>query len=391
MTDVIVAGVGMHPFGRHPDLSLKDLARSAAVRAMIDAGIGPKQIQAVYSSNAMAGVLQGQEMIRGQSVSREFGVEGVPVVNVENACASGSTAFAQAVLAVRAGVVDIALAVGFEKMFVADRDRTLDALESAADLDVVRGLGIQFTATYAMRLQHRIADGSLTVDDMIDVTVKSHENGALNPYAQFRKRVDAQRVRDARMIADPLTLLMCSSFSDGAAAAIVTRPEVLEQSSRPTVRVIASTAASPRTLKDGQTPLVAAVCAQAAYEQAGVGPVDLDVVEVHDAMAPAELLYAEQLGLCPPGGAADFFRSGASRLDGKLPMNPSGGLTSRGHPVGVTGLAQVAELTWQLRGEAGERQVAQPRLAMAQNSGGWLEGDSAACNVHLLERSTPWE
>lgn len=391
MTDVVIAGVGMHPFGRFPQLSLKDLAREAAIRALLDAGVGPRDVQLVYSSNAMAGMLQGQEMVRGQTVLREIGIEGVPVVNVENACAGGSTAFAQAVLAIRAGAADVVLALGFEKMFVADRTRTLDALESAADLDVVRGLGIQFTAIYGMRLRLRLADGSITRQDLADVSVKSHANGARNPYAQYREPVSAEQVLAARCIADPLTLLMCSSISDGSAAVVLARRGALPETARPSVRVLAAQSGSGFTLDPDGGPSASALCAQRAYAEAGLGPHDVDVAEVHDAMAPAELLYVEQLGFCPPGEGGAFVRSGATALDGALPVNPSGGLTSRGHPVGATGLAQLAELTWQLRGEAGERQAGRPRIALAQNSGGWLEGESAAVNVHLLERMQPWD
>ncbi|AXK37332.1 thiolase family protein [Streptomyces armeniacus] len=380
----------MHPFGRFPELSLKDLARVAAVRALLDAGIGVKDVQAAYSANAMAGMLQGQEMVRGQTVLREIGIDRIPVVNVENACASGSSALAQAVLTVRAGAADVVLAVGFEKMYVSDLAVTLDALESAADLDVVRGLGIQFTAIYAMRLRRLIAEGALTMDDIVDVAVKSHANGALNPYAQHRKEVTAGQVRDARRIADPLTLLMCSSICDGAAAAVVARRGALE-SRGPTVRVAASRGASGFTARPEGESSLSTMCAEGAYEQAGLGPSDIDLAEVHDAMAPAELLYAEQLGFCAPGEVSSFFRAGSTRIDGSLPMNTSGGLSSRGHPVGATGLAQIAELVWQLRGEAGARQVERPRIALAQNSGGWLEGESAAANVHILERLEPWD
>lgn len=390
MDEVVIAGVGMHPFGRFPELSLKDLARTAALRALIDAGLGTKDVEAVYSSNAMAGSLQGQEMIRGQTVLREIGIEGVSVVNVENACAGGSTALAQAILAVRAGAADVALAVGFEKMFVSDLSRTLDALESAADVDVTRGLGIQFTAVYAMRLRLRLADGSLERRDLADVAVKSHDNGAKNPYAQHRIRVTAEQVLESRTIADPLTLLMCSSVCDGAAALVVARAGRAQDAARPTVRVRASQSASGFTLDPEGGSSASTLCARSAFEEAGLGPDDVDVAEVHDAMAPGELLYAEQLGFCGPGEAQRFFRSGATALGGTLPINPSGGLSSRGHPVGATGLAQIAELTWQLRGEAGERQVEAPRIALAHNSGGWLEGESAAVNVHILEREQAW-
>lgn len=388
-TNVAVAGVGMHPFGRFPEASLKDLVRTAVVRALDDASLGTKDIQAAYSSNGMGGLLQGQEQIRGQSVLREVGIEGIPIVNVENACAGGSTAFREAVIAVQAGVVDTALAVGFEKMFVENRDRTLAALESAADLDVVSGLGLQFTAVYALRLRKRLDDGSLTVDDCVKAAVKSHYNGSLNPNAQHRKEVTPEQVRRSRPIAEPLTLLMCSSICDGAAAIVVTRSDKVP-GGRPRVTVRASAAASGTSWSANPQPTSAERCAQVAYEKSGLGPQDIDVAEVHDAMAPGELLYYEQLGFCEKDGAVDMIRSGATALTGRIPVNPSGGLSSRGHPVGATGLSQIAELTWQLRGEAGARQVNRPRIALAQNSGGWLEGESAACNIHILERVDPW-
>lgn len=389
MTEVAIAGVGMHQFGRFPDASLKDLARVATLRAIIDAGMGIRDIQAVYSANAMAGLLQGQEQIRGQTVLRDAGIERVPIVNVENACASGSSAFREAVLSIRAGAYDTVLAVGFEKMYVGDRARSLAALESAADIEVVAGLGLQFTAIYAMRLRRRLDAGELQPRHLVEVTVKSHNNGALNPYAQHRKRCTAEEVLASPKIADPLTLLMCSSISDGAAAVVLTRGDRLVRNGA-RVMVRASSAASGFTPVTGHEASTSTVCADASYTEAGIGPEEIDVAEVHDAMAPGELLYYEQLGFCSPGGAADFFDSGATGLRGKKPVNPSGGLSSRGHPVAATGLAQIAELTWQLRGQAEERQVDRPRWALAQNSGGWLEGEPAACNVHILERDKAW-
>lgn len=392
MPEVEVAGVGMHPFGRFPEASLKDLARVAIVRALVDAGLGTKDVEAVYSANAMAGLLQGQEQIRGQSVLREVGIENVLVVNVENACASGSTALNQAVMAIRAGLCETVLAVGFEKMFVADRDASLNALESAADLDVIAGLGLQFTAIYAMRLRRWLDAGLLEQRHLEDVSVKSHLNGSLNPYAQHQKVFSAEEIAASRPIAEPLTLLMCSSICDGAAAVVLRRSDPEgegESAGRPRVAVRASVGASGHT-PAAALPSTPTICANRAYEEAGVGPEDIDVAEVHDAMAPGEILYYEQLGFCAADEAGHLLDSGATSLQGRLPVNPSGGLSSRGHPIGATGLAQVAELTWQLRGEAGERQVQEPRLALAQNSGGWLQGEPAASNVHVLERVEPW-
>jgi acetyl-CoA acyltransferase len=392
MTGVEVIGVGMHPFGRFPDKALKDLVREATVRAVTDAGIGVKDVQAVYASNGMAGMLQGQEQIRGQSALRDVGLERVPIVNIDNACAGGSSAFREATLAIRAGAADTVLAVGSEKMFVEDRDRSLAALETAADIEVTGGLGLQFTAIYAMRLRKRIDAGSLREQDLVDVTVKNHYNGSLNPNAQHRKTVTPEQVLGSRPIAEPLTLLMCSSFSDGAAAVVLRRAGADTGDDRPRVRVRAAAAASGYTAgpEDDHLPSTATLCARGAYEEAGLGPESIDVVEVHDAMAPGELLYYEQLGLCGPGEAGELLASGATSLKGRMPVNPSGGLSARGHPVGATGLAQICELVWQLRGEAGPRQSAQPRLALAQNSGGWLAGEPAACNVHILERVGTW-
>jgi acetyl-CoA acetyltransferase len=382
---VEVLGAGMHPFGRFPDATLKDLSRVAILRALEDSGLGVKDIQAVYSANALAGVLQGQEQVRGQSVLRDVGLERVPVVNVENACASGSTAFRQAVHGIAAGAEDTALVVGFEKMFVGDRDRSLSALESAADVELVDGLGLQFTAIYAMRLRRLLDAGAIERRHLVEVTVKSHGQGALNRYAQHRRRMSAREVESARAIADPLTLPMCSSISDGAAAVVVARAGSAPARARIVVR--ASEAASGFSRVSDDEPPVATICADRAYESAGLGPESVDVAEVHDAMAPAELMYYEQLRFCEPGGAGSFFDSGATGPGGSLPVNAGGGLCSRGHPVGATGVAQIAELVWQLRGQAGRYQVDRPRIALAQNSGGWFDGEPAACNVHILERT----
>jgi acetyl-CoA acetyltransferase len=384
VTQVDVVGVGMHPFGRFEDRGLKDLVRVAVINAIVDAGIGVKDIQAAYAANSLGGALTGQEQIRGQAALRDVGIESVPVVNVENACAGGSTAFGQAVMAIRAGAADVVLAIGFEKMYVTDREAALIALRSAADLDVVDGLGLQFTAVYALRLRKRLDDGSLQLRHLVDATVKARANGARNPFAQHRQPITADDVMKSRPIAEPLTRLMCGSMSDGAAAAIVARSGVVHNG-RPPVRVRASASRSGHTTASvGAT--TAELCARAAYDEAGVDPADLDLLEVHDAMAPGELLYYEQLGLCEPGAAGHLLDAGVTALGGRQPVNPSGGLSARGHPVAATGLAQIAELTWQLRGEAGERQVDGARLALAQNSGGWLEGEPAACNVHVLER-----
>ncbi len=390
MEPVRIAGVGMHPFGHHRGKSLKDLVRVAFVRALRDAEVGLNELDVVYSANAMAGLLQGQEQIRGQTVLREVGVQGTPIVNVENACASGSTAFREAVIAVKSGVAKTALAIGFEKMLVDDRERTLSALQTAGDQEVIGGLGLQFTAVNAIKLRKRMDAGEMTLEDLAEAAVKSHANGALNPYAHHQRPVSSDEVLGSRRIAGPITLLMCSSFSDGAAAVVVQAAEIKPAQDRPAITVRASSARSGYSPSSKSRESTVWTCAQNAYEEAGVDPSDISVAEVHDALAPSELICYEELGFCGRAEAAKLLRGGSTSIHGEIAVNPSGGLSSRGHPVGATGLAQIAELVWQLRGEAGLRQVKNPRLGLAMNDGGWLEGEPASCNIHILERAIPW-
>jgi acetyl-CoA acyltransferase len=231
MREVVVLGVGMHVFGKFPESSLRELAGAAGRAALRDAEVKSAEVQAGFFANALGGLLTGQESIRGQIALREAGVAGVPIVNVENACASGSTAFHQAVLSVAAGACDVALAVGAEKMFVGDTGQTLRALAASADVELTHDMGLQFTAIYAMRVQKRLATGALTLRHLAEVTVKSHRHGALNPYAHHRQPVTAEEVLASRPIAGPIRLLMCSSISDGAAAAVVTSADVARRRS----------------------------------------------------------------------------------------------------------------------------------------------------------------
>lgn len=375
-----IRGVGMHPFGRFPEVSIRQLAATAVDRALRDAEIGPEDVEIVFYSNAFSGVLNGQESVRGQSVAHHVGIREVPIINVENACSGGSTALWSAIRAVRSGEFKTALAIGAEKMFVNDRSMTLKALATASDTEMTGGQGLQFVAIYAMRIQDRLESGSLTPQHLAHVTIKNQYHGSLNPNAQFGKDLTVEEVLNARRIAGPLTLPMISGISDGAASVVVSS----EPSGSIKVRAKASVLNSGSI--DGLGPSATSRAINQAYEEASLGGADLDVAEVHDATAPSELLYYEQLGLCGDQEGGRFLEEGGSSLKGKTPVNPSGGLTARGHPVGATGLAQVCELTWQLRGEAGGRQVQDPRIALAQSSGGWLDGDSAATAVHILER-----
>lgn len=390
MREVVIIGVGAHPTGQFTDKSLKDLGYTAIWGALEDAGVTPADLNVAYVGNSLGGLLTGQEGVRGQVILQHSGITGIPIINVENACASAATALRGAWLEVASGAADVAIAVGVEKMYVGDNARTVGALSSVAELDLSQ-MGMQFTTSYAIHpkinLKAKMQEYGWTSADFAKPAVKNSYNGSLNPLAQHRRPLSIEQVVQSRIIVDPLTLLMCASISDGAAAAVVCAANIAAKFTNKTPIRIASC-----VLRSGVYRLPnddrldsATVSAQAAYEEAGIGPEDLEAIELHDAMAPAELMLYERLGLCGPGEGPKLIDDGITTLRGRLPVNPSGGLCSRGHPVGATGLLQIAELVWQMRGEAGERQnEKRPKVTMAQNQGGLLLGqDSAvyACTI----------
>jgi acetyl-CoA acetyltransferase len=380
--DVYITGVGYHPFGRFPDTSLKMLAATAALAALDDAGVGIAGIDAAFCANAYSGLLNGQESIRGETWLRGIGLGTTPVMNVENACASGSTAVHLASMAIASGNYDTVLVVGAEKMFVNDTNRTLAALANSADTEVMGNIGMQFSAVDAIRVREMMEEEDVGAESFEWITMKNHSHAVSNPIAQYRKPISMEQVRASRMIADPIRLLMCSAISDGAAAVVLSR-----KPGRGGVRIRASALTSSpwRLGSDVPGPTIAA---NKAYAQAGIEAKDLDLAEVHDAVSPAELMHYRELGLCGRGEVAAFVADKASAIGGRMPVNTSGGLNSRGHPVGATGVAQLIELTLQLRGDAGERQVTGARLAMAHNSGGWVGEDPAVSAVHILEKTS---
>lgn len=419
MRDVYVAGAAMTRFGKFPDTTIRALAEEATRGALDDAGVSPADIGMVFFSNAVAGILTNQEMIRGQVALRYTGLLGVPMVNVENACASASSAFHLACMAVGSGAVDVALAVGSEKLTHEDKARSFAAIGTAVDqlqlaelqqwassgsagsplpeqadsLPAGTGRGAApeqagggkrsfFMDVYAANSRAYMKSSGATREDFAQVAVKSHRHAALNPYAQYRTEVTVDDVLASREIAPPLTLLMCSPIGDGAAALVVCSPEVARRLGAQ-VRVRACVLVSGRDRGPGEAGAVERA-AQAAYEQAGVGPGDLDVVELHDAAAPAELMTYEELSLCAEGEGPALLASGATTLGGRIPVNLSGGLLSKGHPIGATGCGQLVELTEQLRGRCGQRQASGARVALAQNGGGFLGTDAAAMVVTVL-------
>ena len=387
MRKVVIIGVGMHPCGKFLDKSLKDLGQVAIWDAINDAGIDAKKIEVAYMSNCVAGLITGEENVRGQRVLRASGISRIPVINVENACASGSTAIRGAYLEVASGMHDIALAAGVEKMFCGNTTREVKAVSANADLELL-ATGVQFTALYAISVRDYMRKYGATPEHFAKVVVKNSYNGSLNPYAQHRKPLTIDQILNSRMIADPLTLYMCCSIGDGAAAAILCTEEVARRyTSKPLVEIAACELGSGR-FKTGylEGPDLTELVAQDAFRAAGVTPQDIDVAEVHDAMAPAELLLYEELGFCQKGEAIRMIDEGRTKIGGDIPVNPSGGLAAKGHPIGATGVAQVAEIVWQLRGEAGLRQVASPKIGLVQNRGGFIDGDDAAAAVIILKR-----
>ena len=382
----------MTDFGRFPAKDLRSLTQVAVDEALADAGITPPDVQMVVFGNAAEGVLHGQEMIRGEVALRHAGLQGVPVVNVENACASSSSAFAVACMAVGSGAAEVVLVVGAEQLTHPVKARSFAALATAVDLGPVGdptpdndGGRSPLMDLYAARSRAYMAASGATAEDGAAIAVKNRRHASRNPKAQFRTPVTLEEVLDSRMIADPLRLLMCAPIGDGAAAVVVTTADRARHSGRLAVAVEACALTSNGADEHAAHPVARA--AARAYEQAGIGPEDVDVVEVHDACAPAELWIYEELGLCPPGGAADLLRSGATTLGGRVPVNTGGGLLSRGHPLGATGCAQLVELADQLRGRSGDRQMPGARLALAENSGGILDrGDEAVAAVTVLRR-----
>jgi acetyl-CoA acetyltransferase len=379
LREVDVAGIATTPFGKHLDRSLGSLAAEAVAAALADAGLPPAEVESAVFANAAAGVLSGQEMIRGQVALKATGLAGIPIINTENACASGGTAAYLAWLSVASGQAEVAIAVGAEKLFHPDKQRSFAAIESGTDLSVPREgdavdggsvmMGAYAAEARAYAAQHGDVTGALAA-----VAVKNRGYAAGNPHAQFRTPITAEEVAASRLVADPLRLLTCSPLTDGAAAIVFTAARPGDR-----VRVAVSVLASYRA----GDPVVGRA-ADGAYRRGGLAPADIDVFQLHDACAFAEVLQYEQVGIAKPGQGAAAVLDGRTGPGGDAPVNTDGGLLSRGHALGATGLAQLAELVRQLRGEAGQRQVPAALHALAVNAGGWMGDDYATCVATAL-------
>jgi acetyl-CoA acetyltransferase len=381
MREVYVVGVGMTPLGKHLDKRLRDLGRIACLGALKDAGLGPRDIQAGFCGNALAPVLQGETGV-GQSVFWEVGIDKIPIVNVENACCSGSTAFREAWLAVGSGLYDVAIAVGVEKTY-SEKGGVLDI----GDADLEFKLGMVLPSYFGLMARKYLHDYNLSEKDLALVAVKNRFHGSLNPYSQFQKPVTVDEVISSPMISDPMTRLSCCPLSDGAAAAVVASKRVAKKLSASAVKVAASVLQSGGYLNPTNIPNwdLNFRSAKEAYDMAGLGPEDIDLAEVHDCFTISEVLHYESLGFCAPGDGVKLLKDGQTRLGGKVPINVSGGLLAKGHPVGCTGMAQIVEAVWQLRGLADKRQVPNPRVALTHTMGGVKDGDCKAATINILK------
>lgn len=387
MKPVYICGVGMTAFGKQTGRGIRDLSLEAIHKAIDDSGVRQSRIERIYFGNAIAPTVVRQDMIKGQVALRGHELGELPLMNVENACASGGSALLMAVEAVESGHADIVLAVGAEQMHHADKSRAFNALRGSTDVDDVgeyvpgeispNSILMDF---YAGVAQSYLENSDAEASDFAAIAVKNRNHASLNPLAQMQRPQSVEEVLLGRMIVPPLTLAMCSPMTDGAAAAIVCSERIVSELASSRILVGACQMVSGA----GGAPVEGA--SSKAFERAGIGPDDLDLMELHDAAAPAELLQYHEVGLCPKNEGFRLIREGATKLGGRLPVNCSGGLLSRGHALGATGLAQIHELVLQLRGQAGQRQVEGARLGMAINGGGWLDGSYALAISTILEK-----
>ncbi|HSQ69719.1 MAG TPA: thiolase family protein [Steroidobacteraceae bacterium] len=412
MSNIYVAGIAMTVFGRHTERSLENLAGEALVRALADAGCTARQLDIAYYSGMTNGLLQGQIAIPGQVIFSKIGIEGIPVHNVENACASGSSAFNLAVQSLKAGTADVALVIGAEKMNIPDKAKAFAIFEGGWDVSraeenaatlLEMGEGVipppgsesdkpfsKFMAIYAAFCRWHMKTYGTTQRQIAAVCAKNHQHSVHNPWSQFRKPFTVDEVLAAPPITYPLTLPMCAPLSDGAAAAILCNEAGLKRVGADRNRCIRVAASVVRSFThrslDEPEKHISRLAALQAYEMAGLGPEEMDVAEVHDASAMGEIIQVENLGFVPLGGGGPAAERGDFSLGGLLPVNPSGGLESKGHPLGATGIGQLYELVVQLRGEAGARQVEGARHAIQENGGGLVGIEEAAVAVHILSK-----
>ncbi len=413
MYKVKMIGGAVTKFGKHIDRNMKSLAAEAVEGALKDAGITKEQLQGAWVGNAAQGVLEGQECVRGQVVLRSMGIGGIPVINVENACASSGTALNGAWAMVALGEIDVALVLGMEKMYFEDRSRSMAAFTGAMDVEKLaeitenfkkqaeevekaqeaKGEGGKeksgkrtiFMDVYAIAARRHMDAYGTTQRQLAAIASKNHFHSSMNPLAQYQNKFTVEEVIAAPEVAWPLTRPMCSPIGDGAAAAVICSEDFARKAGAGSGVEVAATVLASGEDPDKRKESALRIASAKAYEKVGIGPEDLSVVEVHDATAMGELTAVEELGLCAVGEGGPFAEAGNTTLGGKVPVNVSGGLESQGHPVGATGIRQVVELYWHLTGQAGERQVEGAKVGLAQNSGGSVGGSEGAVSITILK------
>lgn len=383
MREVSVIGVGMTNFGKFMDTSIEQLAQKALWDALKDADVKPREIGAAYCGNMLAGRISGLYSCLAEILFEQAGIVGIPILSVENACASGSSAFREAWIAVASGLYDIAIALGIEKMTgrlpapLVREKNTMDGI-----------MGLVMPGVWAMRAQKHMEKYGTRLEQLAKISVKNHANGCLNPRSQYQKEVTVEEVLHSPMISDPLTLLHMCPIGDGAAAAVLCGSDMAARYTQTPIRIAAAslTSGTYDYLRDFTSHDLEQRSAKEAYEMAGIGPEDLDFAEVHDCFTIAEVIRCESLGFCKPGEYPILVDEGKWDLNGDFPVNPSGGLLSKGHPVGATGVAQIVEVAQHFRGVAGERQVKGAKTALTHCSGGTYKGDTGACTVCILKK-----
>ncbi|WP_038038393.1 thiolase domain-containing protein [Thermorudis peleae] len=384
MRAVAIVGAAETKFGKL-EQSYRELAAAAGRAALADAGARPEDIQALFLGSYSPGTFIHQEHV-APLVAAELGLPHVPATRVENACASGGSAFITACLAVAAGLYDVVLVIGAEKMTATSTEETTQILAEAADWERESAIGLTFPGVFALMAHAYFYRYGYTRDILDAVAIKNHQNALANPYAQFHKAITRDDIARSPLVADPLTLYDCSPISDGAAALVLVAADAAHHFAKPPVRVLGFGQASDSLALFERAELTtlpaAREAANRAYRMAGVSPQDIDVAEVHDCFTIAEIIATEDLGFFAPGEGGAAALAGATSRDGQIPINPSGGLKAKGHPVGATGVGQLAELVFQLRGDAGDRQVEGAEVGLAHNIG----GSGATCVVTILAK-----
>ena len=385
MREIMIVGAAETRFGRS-EAGLRELAAAAGRDALADAGATPEQVDALYLGTFSSGTFVHQEHA-APLVASELGLGHVPSTRAENACASGATAFVNGLMGIAAGFYDVVLVVGVEKMTAVPTGEATEILAEAADWELESRYGLTFPGAYALIARAYLHRYGKDRDILDAVAIKAHRNALANPYAQFHKAITAADIAASTMIADPLTLYDCSPITDGAAAVVLAARDVADNFARDGVRIAgfgqASDALALFKRPDLTSMPATRHAAERAYRMAGCAPDAISLAEVHDCFTIAEIVATEDLGFFAPGEGGDAAQAGATGLDGRIPINPSGGLKAKGHPVGATGVGQLVEATFQLRGEAGERQVGGAERALTHNVG----GSGATCVVTILERA----